>query len=183
MRTDRAPLTTAALLFLAAFPASAQDRPPLPEGPQQQTLARAVMQGPDGRPMGTIAFAETPNGALVHVRLENVPGDGHGLHIHENGTCDGPGEIFDPLGRAHGFLASTGPKMGDLPNVFAGADGRVEADIFTDRIRLDAGASGIFAPGGTSIILHESPDDYLTQPFGRAGLPIACGVIVPTTQP
>jgi Cu-Zn family superoxide dismutase len=31
---------------------------------------------------------------------------------------------------------------------------------------------------GSAIVIHESPDDYVTGPTGNAGARIACGVIV-----
>ncbi len=31
---------------------------------------------------------------------------------------------------------------------------------------------------GSAVIIHEHPDDHLTQPIGSAGGRIACGVIV-----
>ena len=31
---------------------------------------------------------------------------------------------------------------------------------------------------GSAVIIHEQPDDHLTQPIGGAGGRIACGVIV-----
>ena len=35
----------------------------------------------------------------------------------------------------------------------------------------------LFKEGGTSLIVHADPDDYVSQPAGNAGARIACGVI------
>ena len=32
---------------------------------------------------------------------------------------------------------------------------------------------------GKTVIIHESPDDYKTQPTGSGGKRIACGIIIP----
>lgn len=32
---------------------------------------------------------------------------------------------------------------------------------------------------GKSLVIHENPDDYRTQPAGNSGRKIACGVIKP----
>ena len=40
-----------------------------------------------------------------------------------------------------------------------------------------AGQRGLFKQGGTSIIIHAQPDDYLSQPAGNSGDRLACGII------
>jgi Cu-Zn family superoxide dismutase len=39
------------------------------------------------------------------------------------------------------------------------------------------GPHSIFSNGGTSIVIHASPDDQKTDPAGNSGARIACGVI------
>ncbi len=49
-----------------------------------------------------------------------------------------------------------------------------------DYISVGTGAANdILANGGTSIMVHQSPDDMKTDPTGSAGNRIACGVIAP----
>ena len=50
--------------------------------------------------------------------------------------------------------------------------------------QVDATATGTMLHGdpgtdvmGKAIVVHESPDDYATQPSGNSGKRIACGVI------
>ncbi len=35
----------------------------------------------------------------------------------------------------------------------------------------------LFGPNGTSLVIHDRPDDYKSQPSGNAGDRIACAVI------
>ena len=37
----------------------------------------------------------------------------------------------------------------------------------------------MFQAGGTSIVIHQGKDDYETDPDGKSGDRIACGVIEP----
>jgi Cu-Zn family superoxide dismutase len=44
--------------------------------------------------------------------------------------------------------------------------------FFTDRFRVDEVI-------GHSVIIHQNPDDYRSQPAGASGKRLACGVIRP----
>jgi Cu-Zn family superoxide dismutase len=44
-------------------------------------------------------------------------------------------------------------------------------------VTLKPGKNSLFQPGGTSLMIHANPDDYLTDPAGNAGPRIACGTI------
>lgn len=191
MKLARTALFATALATTALWGAGGhaqQSDQPLPEAPAGQDLASAEMSGPEGEAMGTVALAGTPNGILLQVRMEQVPPGGHGIHIHETGTCEGPdfqsaGGHFAPQGHSHGFLSPEGPHAGDLPNVFVGEDGVLRADILTDRVSLGTGETGLNKPEGTAIVLHSGVDDYMTDPSGDSGNRIACGPIVANTQP
>jgi superoxide dismutase, Cu-Zn family len=37
----------------------------------------------------------------------------------------------------------------------------------------------LFDADGSSIVIHQGPDDYQTDPTGHAGARIACAVVVP----
>jgi superoxide dismutase, Cu-Zn family len=160
----------AALVAIGMAPASAQD------------TASADLAGPDGQGMGRIEMIEGPHGVLVTVRATGLPEGGHGFHIHQVGTCEpdfeAAGEHFAPEGNGHGFLADDGFHGGDLPNLHAGADGKAQADYFTDRISLAEGeANTVFDEDGSAFIVHERMDSYGDE--AMAGGRIACGVITP----
>ena len=152
--------------------------------------AIAHLTGLDGKPAGTVDFAGLNHGVLVTFDLHDLAPGGHGIHLHTSGNCDaksgftaaGPILSLAP-GKKHGFLAEGGPESGDLPNQFAGADGRLHASVVTNSFTLGNGKKSIFDRDGVSIIIDQRGDDYRTQPLGNAGNRIACGVIVRTRGP
>ena len=143
--------------------------------------ASATIMGQDGTPMGMVTLEQGPQGVLVRADLTGLPPGGHGFHIHGVGSCSpdfsAAGSHFDPTQQSHGFLYSTGQHAGDLPNVYANADGTARADIFTADVTLAADDdASLFDSDGSAIIVHANPDDY-GEDSGVAGGRIACGVI------
>jgi superoxide dismutase, Cu-Zn family len=68
---------------------------------------------------------------------------------------------------------------GDLPNIEVKNDGTAKVDIRDKNVTLEKGkTNSLFKEGGTSIIIHEKDDDYMTNPAGNAGNRIAGGMIV-----
>lgn len=138
-----------------------------------------------GQDAGTATFHETKKGQLdIKLKLKNLPIGDHAVHIHEKPVCDAPdfktaGGHFNPDGKQHGMLNPAGHHNGDLPqNVTIGENHTGEAIFKVDYLSLDpASANSIFANGGTSIMIHEKPDDMKTDPSGAAGNRIACGVV------
>jgi superoxide dismutase, Cu-Zn family len=148
-----------------------------------QSLATANVINPDGETIGTIAFVETPSGLIIQLDIEGLPPGQHAIHVHETGTCEPPdfesaGDHFNPTDANHGFLSEGGPHAGDLPNVYAGPDGRLQGDILSPMLSLTSGDAALFSDDqGRAIVIHGSPDDYETDPSGASGGRIACGVI------
>jgi Cu-Zn family superoxide dismutase len=68
-----------------------------------------------------------------------------------------------------------GKHEGDLPNLYAGADGKVQFDFFAHGLTLKSLADA----DGSAIVVHAGPDDYKSDPAGNAGDRIACGVVTP----
>jgi Cu-Zn family superoxide dismutase len=97
------------------------------------------------------------------------------------GACEGPS--FESAGEhigggdEHGVYTDTGPHPGDLPNAHVGPDEQIALEAFAIGLTLDM----VFDEDGSALIVHESPDDYTTQPGGNSGDRIACAVIEPPT--
>jgi len=96
----------------------------------------------------------------------------HGFHIHEFGNCQ-VGDPQNPFQAAGGHWNPDnqphGNHAGDFPVLFSN-NGYAKMCFFTNRFRpVDV--------IGKSIIIHQNPDDYRTQPAGDAGNRLACGVI------
>ena len=144
--------------------------------------AMSDIKGRDGKEIGKIVLIETTVGVLIKVKLSGLKPGPHGFHLHEVGRCDGDfssaGKIYNPLGARHGFLSEEGPMVGDLPNLFAGATGEVEAEILSPFVTLSKDAEeSLLDLDGTSFVIFENGDDYKSDPEGEAGARIACGVI------
>lgn len=132
---------------------------------------------------GIVYFQAIPGGTQVCVEVtglppyqagsdDKLPVGPHGFHIHENGNCEvgdetnpfqGAGGHWNPTNQPHGNHA------GDFPVLFSNS-GTARMCFFTDKFSVPDVV-------GKSIIIHQSPDDYRSQPAGNAGKRLACGVI------
>lgn len=137
----------------------------------------------DGEKTGEATLTEEDKGVSIHIKAWDLPEGVHGFHIHNKGMCDPPtfesaGEHFNPSDAKHGFDNPEGPHAGDLPNLEVGSNGTVEATILNEMVTLKKGESNsLDHPDGTSLVIHEKADDYVSQPAGDSGERIACGVI------
>lgn len=176
----RLTLTTAALtLTLLAVPALAKSKDAL-------TVPIKTSSGEDA---GKATFTPGKKGEVViKVSLKNLPVGEHAVHIHQNPKCDPPdfktaGGHFNPAGKQHGAMNPMGHHNGDMPQNIMIGEGHVgEATFKVNYLSLDPAApDSLFANGGTSIMVHEKPDDMKTDPTGNAGNRIACGIIIAPT--
>ena len=148
-------------------------------------MASAEILDPSGSVVGTATFEQTPSGVLMYVEVAGLPPGAHGIHLHAAGSCapdftHATGHI-NPDGVPHGLRHPDGPDSGDLPNLYVGADGSAMAEFFTTGVSVAGGdMPALLDEDGAAVIIHEQPDDHLTQPIGGAGGRIACGVIVST---
>ncbi len=139
--------------------------------------AKAALQGPDGKSVGQATLESTPHGVLVHVQAEGLSPGPHGIHLHAVGACSpdfkAAGGHIKTSGNEHGLRNPKGPEAGDLPNLYAGADGRAEAEFFTTLVDMKT----LLDNDGSAVVIHAQPDDQMTQPIGGSGDRVACGVV------
>lgn len=186
------------LVFAACDPA---------DGTTDDTTANAALFPPEGSTdtdvAGSVLFrlgADDDDPVTIEVDIEGLTPGRHGLHIHENPTCDpadlpddpdsepdpagAAGEHWDPLERGiHGDLNSdTDAKhLGDLGNVTADQNGVVRQTLTTDDFDQDNFFVGdddstlVFI--GRAVIVHSGEDDLQTEPAGNSGERIGCGRI------
>lgn len=140
--------------------------------------AYAKITGNAGNPSlhGIAYFYPVPfGGALIETEVyglpyENIPpySQFYGMHIHETGDCSLP---FDKTGNHYNPAGLPHPKhAGDLLPLL-GNKGYAYSVFYTDRFEL----KDII---GRSLIIHNAPDDFTTQPSGNSGVKIGCGVIM-----
>ncbi len=163
---------------------------PAPALAAAKAHAVARLASREGKALGTAEFSAINHGILIVLDLHDLPPGPHGVHLHVSGNCDAKsgftraGPILSlTQGKSHGYLAQGGPLTGDLPNQFAGADGRLHASMLTTQFTLGNGKKSIFDRDGVALVLDQRADDYHTQPLGNAGARIACGVVIRTIGP
>ena len=141
--------------------------------------AAAVLKDGAGKEVGQVMLLAVPSGVLIDANLSAVPPGDHGFHIHEVGKCEPPdfesaGGHFNPEEDRHGLVTDAGPHAGDLPNIHVPETGKLRIEMLHQLVSLQ----GLFDDDGSAIVIHEGPDDYMTDPSGNAGARIACGIIV-----
>lgn len=127
---------------------------------------------------GSVKFYQTARGVLTVAEIFGLPvptekcgNDIFAFHIHSGATCTGnaedefadAGTHYNPTDCPHPYHA------GDMPPLFS-AGGTAFLAFLSDR----------FTAGeivGKTVIIHDRPDDFTTQPSGNAGSKIACGEI------
>lgn len=132
---------------------------------------------------GKVVFRDVPGGVEVCVELTGIPPyqpatantpqiGPHGFHLHIIGSCeiDNPnepylsaGSHFNPANQPHGNHA------GDFPVIFSN-NGYFRMCFYTNKF-------SVFDILGKSVLIHQGPDDYRTEPAGNSGKRIGCGII------
>lgn len=124
---------------------------------------------------GLVKFYATPyGGTLVEAELFGLPGvtqpgstGFYAMHIHETGDCSNDfqntGGHFNPTGQVHPQHA------GDLLPLFSN-QGYAWISFYDKRFLIPEIL-------GKSIVIHQLPDDFHSQPAGNSGEKIGCGVI------
>lgn len=154
------------------------------------TMAIAELQNITGTVVGMAHFTETADGLQFSVIISNfveaIPGE-HGIHFHQVGRCTPDfavaGEHFNPMQAKHGLENPNGPHAGDLPNIVINEQGNATYEGSSDLLTLSTGENALLAADGSSIMIHTNPDNQTTDPSGRSGARIACGVLTAVNVP
>ncbi|KQV96144.1 superoxide dismutase family protein [Pelomonas sp. Root1237] len=147
------------------------------------TLNLAEKQG-DGAALGTVRIVETPYGLAFYPQLKGLPPGLHGFHVHEKPSCapaESNGAVV-PAGAAGGHLDPQGTKkhgepwgdghLGDLPPLYAAADGTATSPVLGPRLKLADVKNH-------ALMVHAGGDNHSDHPMplGGGGARVACGVI------
>ena len=168
-----------ALFFFAANRTYGEEVAPL--------KAQAELINSKGEKVGRVTLNQEGGRVKISVEVSKLSPGLHAFHIHTVGKCDPPdfataGSHFNPYGKKHGTQNHEGPHAGDLPNLLVGGDGTGETEISSTDVTLREGVNSLLSPQGTAFILHANPDDNQTDPSGKAGERIACGVITSSKE-
>lgn len=143
--------------------------------------ARAQIRGGSKYPgiKGKVEFYEAFGGTVVMAEISGLTprntGQGlgfYGFHIHEGSACTGT--TSDEFADTDGHYQTRG-KMhpeheGDLPPLLSDK-GTAWMMVYTTRFFPEEVV-------GKTVVIHDMPDDFRTQPSGNSGEKIACGQIV-----
>lgn len=130
-----------------------------------------------------VYFYAIKNGTLVVIEAHGLPDFSpatdispqigpFGFHIHDGNICEPQSgqDAFSKAGSHYNPTYMSHPNhAGDLPVLFSN-NGYAFMAVYTDK----------FVPSeiiGKTAVIHQSPDDFRSQPAGNSGIRIACGVI------
>lgn len=128
--------------------------------------------------MVLLLLKKQKNGIMLTAKINGLPqskdkckGRFFGFHIHEGTSCTG--NFTDEFANAKSHLNLTDCPhpfhVGDLPPLLEN-NGYAYMRVLTNKFKIE----DII---GRVIIIHDSPDDFKTQPSGNSGTKIACGKI------
>lgn len=138
-----------------------------------------------GQSVGTVTISETDYGLLFTPNLKSLPAGVHGFHIHEKGSCEpgmkegkavaalAAGGHFDPEKTGKHLGPYANGHLGDLPAVYAAADGTATYPVLAPRLKTIEQIKGL------ALMVHAGGDNHddHPEPLGGGGARSACGVI------
>ena len=143
--------------------------------------ATAVLAPTKGNSVsGTVNFTQKGNVVLVEAKINGLKANGtNGIHVHEKGNCSAAdassaGGHFNPSSSQHGGPSGATRHGGDLGNLKADANGYAQISEEISGISLGTDPNSII---GRAVIVHADADDFKTQPSGKSGARVACGLI------
>ena len=162
------------LILISATSCSNKKISPIQEPVSIQGLAK--MEGKsDKNVQGTIVLTQTADDQVtLQIDLTGfAPNTSHAFHVYAYGDCSDVGAAsagphFNPAGTRHGGPDHEHRHAGDMGNLEADEKGEVHTQKINTLITLQENVPS--SAIGKSIIIHESVDDFETQPTGNAGL-------------
>lgn len=129
---------------------------------------------------GIVNLIESDGVVRISVSANSLSPGKHGFHIHRSGNdikgCDSMCDHYNPYGHTHGDLNEENAHVGDLGNIIADGNGKVDTTLIATRFTL----SEVF---GRSIIVHADEDDLGRGSYpdskttGHSGKRVLCGII------
>ncbi|MDO4945757.1 MAG: superoxide dismutase family protein [Ruminococcus sp.] len=157
-----------------------QKRFPIVSVLKRSPNAIAEIKGSKDNPQitGNVKLYQTHLGVIVYAEIKGLPEEQSicgsrifAFHIHKGSECSG--DMNDPFSNAMSHYNPDNCEhpyhAGDLPPLFSN-NGYAFSIFLTDRFSVNEVI-------GKTVIIHDRPDDFTTQPSGNSGTKIACGVI------
>lgn len=175
-------ILSAAAILAFVSPALAQQPKEEPAPAPPQTYESAITSNKGGK-IGKILIRDGANALVVRLQIDagGLSPGWHGIHFHAVGDCSDTDKFEKSKAHVnhdqskHGLLNADGPDEGDLPNIYANADGSANAEVSSETPLT--GEGGLKDGDGSALVIHANEDDHASQPIGGAGARVACAVI------
>jgi len=127
--------------------------------------------------VGIVSTQLTRRGVVIALDTYGLPPGLHGVHIHAVPKCTPPtfataGDHWNWRKRKHGHQNPAGHHAGDLGNLKVAADGKGQA-----RFLVPTKDWNPKLRGGLPLVIHAAADNDRTDPSGKSGARIACGIL------
>lgn len=131
-----------------------------------------------GESAGTVTITETPYGLLFNLNVKGIKEGVRGFHVHEKSDCGDNGMAagghLDPKKtQKHLGPFNAAGHLGDLPALYANADGTVPLPVLAPKLKHISDIKG------HALMIHSGGDNYsdTPQPLGGGNGRMVCGVI------
>jgi Cu-Zn family superoxide dismutase len=175
---------TAALLFVAGSGSRAANGPAKAPtngaGAVKSAKAIARLESKSSSSVtGQATFTEKTGGVEISIEIRGAKPGMHGVHLHDKGDCSAPdassaGGHFNPDNKSHGSPSVDPHHAGDFGNFNVGADGTGKLKLTVKGLTVAPGSNSVV---GHALVIHADPDDLKTDPSGKSGARVACGVV------
>ena len=142
--------------------------------PKSGTGAAARLTPKNSSVTGTISFVQRGDKVSVAALIEELLPGPHRILIHEVGNCSSPNAAS--AGRVWSVAGATpGKRLGDLPEIVAGTEGRAGLSVTVSGITVgDGGPTDVV---GRSVVVHGGLNPDPKPEFGVANDWLACGIV------
>lgn len=132
--------------------------------------------------IGSAVFSEKNGKVTFTAKLSGLKPGVHAIHIHEKSDCSAAdatstGGHWNPTFKKHGKWGDAEYHKGDIGNFTADTNGNGTISMSTEEWCIGCGdeTKDILGKG---LIVHDKPDDFVTQPTGNAGARVACTALI-----
>nr|WP_294775729.1 superoxide dismutase family protein [uncultured Flavobacterium sp.] len=132
--------------------------------------------------IGSAVFSEKNGKVTFTAKLSGLKPGVHAIHIHEKSDCSAAdatstGGHWNPTFKKHGKWGDVEYHKGDIGNFTADTNGNGTISMSTEEWCIGCGdeTKDILGKG---LIVHDKPDDFVTQPTGNAGARVACTALI-----
>jgi len=159
-----------------ATPASAPEAATPAAASASASTASAELKMVSGdKSLGTITFEQKDKVVAINGQFSGLKKGQHALYIHTKGDCSAKaknvGAHLNPTKAKHGPPASAMRHAGDFGDLTFDKEGNATFAMETDSVTMEPGRADSVV--GRSVVVYSKKDSK----SGKAGSPIACGVI------